>query len=472
MTEQTDFRAAAYKSISMFVVPFALKWFVILPQVLYWVLFSIGVVLSAFLLWANKKGKIVGKHLTISTSFSIAVLLCILFFPAVKVQAPSGICFELNHSFRTDIEKKANGGDVESMERIGRDYISSYWAIMNGKEAPDPNLGENLEGRINAVQEDLIKAQEVRDKYLIEIADSFNVNLNSRQAAEYLDNNLLSAMKYSLRVPEYREGSEDIRLQISRERKLFLDTENAVMLMISSAQQAGDNPLPVFEAEAFKNMHETTKILAKKLLYSQMDERKIQRRNQKLTESCTDMTDTMRKTALKEMLEKKKEYMTVPAKNARCDMSLLCQSAELPADYIESAAEIERLSSLDIEMFNVPRVRMYGIPTVIFIPGQGLGTYDWLDHSLLLPAFPAGGIEKSISYALGTFRWDSDEDQKLRTPYGQIKDNRKKSTLAMGASFYKDYALYMTREIKGYRILPRDTHKVFEQMFKPKPDEN
>ena len=127
MTEQTDFRAAAYKSISMFVVPFALKWFVILPQVLYWVLFSIGVVLSAFLLWANKKGKIVGKHLTISTSFSIAVLLCILFFPAVKVQAPSGICFELNHSFRTDIEKKANGGDVESMERIGRDYISSYW---------------------------------------------------------------------------------------------------------------------------------------------------------------------------------------------------------------------------------------------------------------------------------------------------------------------------------------------------------
>ncbi len=258
---------------------------------------------------------------------------------------------------RAFLSAKCHGGIFPVMNFS--DYISSYWAIMNGKEAPDPNLGENLEGRINAVQEDLIKAQEVRDKYLIEIADSFNVNLNSRQAAEDLDNNLLSAMKYSLRVPEYREGSEDIRLQISRERKLFLDTENAVMLMISSAQQAGDNPLPVFEAEAFKNMHETTKILAKKLLYSQMDERKIQRRNQKLTESCTDMTDTMRKTALKEMLEKKKEYMTVPAKNARCDMSLLCQSAELPADYIESAAEIERLSSLDIEMFNVPRVRMY-----------------------------------------------------------------------------------------------------------------
>lgn len=127
MTQQTDIRATAYKSISMFVVPFALKWFVILPQVLYWVLFAIGIVLSAFLLWANKKGKNAGKYLTISASFTIAVLLCTLFFPAVKVQAPSGICFELNHSFRTDVEKKANGGDVESMERIGRYYISSYW---------------------------------------------------------------------------------------------------------------------------------------------------------------------------------------------------------------------------------------------------------------------------------------------------------------------------------------------------------
>ena len=127
---------------------------------------------------------------------------------------------------------------------------------------------------------------------------------------------------------------------------------------------------------------------------------------------------------------------------------------------------------MDVEMFNVPRVRMYGIPRVIFVPGQGLGTYDWSDHTILIPAFPVGGNDKSVSYALGTFRWDSDEDRKLKTPYEQqIKENRKKSLLALAASFYKDYSLWMTKEKRGYRILPRETHKVFVSMFTVRSEE-
>ena len=115
---------------------------------------------------------------------------------------------------------------------------------------------------------------------------------------------------------------------------------------------------------------------------------------------------------------------------------------------------------------------MYGIPSVIFVPGQGLGTYDWSDHSLLIPAFPVGGNDKSISYALATFRWDSDEDRKLKTPYEQqIKENKKKSLLALASSFYKDYSLWLTKEKRGYRILPRETHKVFVDMFRPAKEE-
>ena len=351
------------------------------------------------------------------------------------------------------------------------DYISYYWSLINGSETPRPNLGLGLAERTRELENDLKQAQTARDNFLLEIADSFNVQINARQAVQDLDNCLMPAMKYSLRVPEYREGNEDTRLNITRERKVYIDTENAIMLMLSTVQQAEENPLPVFEVDAFKEMHENTKILAKKLLYTQMDERKIARRSQKITADFKNTTDTMKRTALKDMLAKKKEYMAVPAKNARCDQSLLCQANELPSDYVQSAASLEKFSSMDMEMFNVPRVRMYGIPTVIFIPGQGLGTYDWLDHSLLIPAFPVGGVEKSLTYALGTFRWDSDEDQKLRTPYGQIKEHRKQSSIAMGSSFYKDYALYMTREKQGYRILPRETHKAFEQMFKVKADE-
>ena len=114
---------------------------------------------------------------------------------------------------------------------------------------------------------------------------------------------------------------------------------------------------------------------------------------------------------------------------------------------------------------------MYGVPRIILIPGQGLGTYDWLDHSLLLPAFPSVSAEKSLSYALGTFRWDSDEDRHLKNPYEHIRENRSKSILDMAASFYKDYFLWMTKEKKGYRILPRETHKAFLQMFATREEE-
>ncbi|MBQ3396790.1 MAG: hypothetical protein IJG55_10785, partial [Synergistaceae bacterium] len=85
--------------------------------------------------------------------------------------------------------------------------------------------------------------------------------------------------------------------------------------------------------------------------------------------------------------------------------------------------------------------------------------------------FPIGGEDKSVSYAVGTFRWDSDEDRRLKTPYENIKENKKKSLLALAQSFYKDYSLWMTKEKKGYRILPGETHKAFVDMFRLRPEE-
>ncbi|MBR0070146.1 MAG: hypothetical protein IJP97_06590, partial [Synergistaceae bacterium] len=184
-----------------------------------------------------------------------------------------------------------------------------------------------------------------------------------------------------------------------------------------------------------------------------------------------EMSPQMRRGELKNMLVKKRDYLTVPAKNARADTSLICQPESNPIDYAANYAILESMCRMDIDMFNVPRVRMYGIPRAIFVPGQGLGTYDWSDHTILIPAFPIGGEDKSVSYAVGTFRWDSDENRRLKTPYENIKENKKKSLLALAQSFYKDYSLWMTKEKKGYRILPGETHKAFVDMFRPRPEE-
>ena len=352
------------------------------------------------------------------------------------------------------------------------DYIAECWAAINGTESPTPVIGMSLDERINYLNGELLRTQQERNSFLREIDDNYPNNLDVRQLIANMNSYLISAMKVNMRVPEYREGSDSVRQKFAQERKAYIDAEKSILLLVSSAQKNESNPLPAPQVEKFLAIHDKTKVIAKKILYSQIDAVKIARRVKKISDNCSGMSAQMRRGELKNMLVKKRDYLTVPGKNARADTSLLCQPDSMPADYAKMYSILEDFDSLDIEMFNVPRVRMYGIPRAIFVPGQGLGSYDWQDHSLLIPAFPIGGEDKSASYALGTFRWDSDEDRRLKTPYEQqIKENRKKSLLALAEGFYKDYALWMTKEKKGYRILPRETHKVFINMFTAKPEE-
>ncbi|MBQ3402435.1 MAG: hypothetical protein IJG65_03535 [Synergistaceae bacterium] len=352
------------------------------------------------------------------------------------------------------------------------DYIAESWAAVTGNEAPVPVIGMSLNDRINTLNEELFTAQGERDAFIDSLAAKYPTNLNLKQSLQIMDEFLISAMKVNMRVPEYREGDEATRQKLAQQRKAYNDAEKGIQLFVSSAQKNEANPLPIPQVEKFTAMHEKTKILAKEILYSQIDAVKIARRTKKITDTCSGMTDQMKRAELRAMITKKREYLTVPAKNARCDTSLLCQPDSMPIDYAKDFGIVREFTAMDVEMFNVPRVRMYGIPRVIFVPGQGLGTYDWSDHTIIIPAFPVGGNDKSVSYALGTFRWDSDEDRKLKTPYEQqIKENRKKSLLALASSFYKDYSLWLTKEKRGYRILPRETHKVFTLMFTVKAED-
>ena len=383
---------------------------------------------------------------------------------------PGVLTLSKNFDVNAYLAAKCSGGILPIMTLS--DYIAESWAAINGSPLPAPVISMGLNERIAYLNEALANAQSERDDFLREIDDEYPNNLDVRQMISNMNNFLLSAMKVNMRVPEYREGDDATRQKFAQERKAYNDAEKSILLLISSCQKNEENPLPAPRAEKFMALHEKTKVIAKKILYSQIDAVKIARRVKKIADACSGMSAQMRRGELKNMIVKKRDYLTVPAKNARADTSLLCQPESMPIDYAKNYALLEDFNSMDMEMFNVPRVRMYGIPRAIFVPGQGLGTYDWNDHSILIPAFPIGGEEKSISYALATFRWDSDEDRKLKTPYEQqIKENRKKSLLALAEGFYKDYSLWMTKEKKGYRILPRETHKVFVSMFTVKSED-
>lgn len=351
------------------------------------------------------------------------------------------------------------------------DYIAECWAAITGKPCPAPVAGLSAEERIQEMESRLEALQARRDEELSRILGARSASTPPEKLAEEMDQNLFSAVRVAMRVKEFREAKDEVKQKLSQERFRYVEAERAMSLQISSACKDSEDPLGLPESESFMEVHDSTKRMARKIVYARMDLEKTARRLQRITSGCVEFSDLMKRRELKNMVMKKREYIAVPAKTARCDASLLCPSDAAPTLWANTASLMDAMCDQDMDMFAVPRVRMYGVPRIILIPGQGLGTYDWLDHSLLLPAFPSVSAEKSLSYALGTFRWDSDEDRHLKNPYEHIRENRSKSILDMAASFYKDYFLWMTKEKKGYRILPRETHKAFLQMFAAREEE-
>ncbi|MDR1978184.1 MAG: hypothetical protein LBQ42_05570 [Synergistaceae bacterium] len=358
--------------------------------------------------------------------------------------------------------------------RAFSDFIADCWGMITRNPLPVSPSGEKTEDKIEELEKRLSALQEKRNSEILKIVSrSKNMTGTDLDAlVSDMSRTLISATKASMRTKEYREAKDDLKQAMSQDRFRYNEAERVMETQLSIAQKDEEEPLGLPELEMFTALHESTKILARKIIYCRQESDKIRRKAEKISHACAQFSQQMMRKELKNMLTKKKEYMAVPAKVARCEQSLLCPHDSEPMLYETASRIMEEMSDLDMDMFGVPRIRMYGVPQVIFIPGQGLGTYDWADHTILLPVFPTTSAEKAIAYGAGTFRWDSDEDRILKNAYETIKDNKGKSILEMATSFYKDYFLWITKEKKGYRILPRDTHKTFLQMFAPRKQED
>jgi len=354
------------------------------------------------------------------------------------------------------------------------DFIAECWGMITKQPAPAPICGITGERKMKQLEARLSDLQKERDAVVRRHISRAN---NIPQAEldgvlSDLDEHLISGMKVAMRTKEYREAKEDVKQSMSQCRFRYNEAERVMNVQLSVAQKNDEDPLGLPELEMFTELHESTKTMARKMIYVLQEEEKNQRRGKKISDECAQFSQQMMRKELKNRISRKKEYLAVPAKTARCEQSLLCPRDSEPALFEAMSKMMEEMSNLDMDMFAVPRTRMYGVPRVIFVPGQGWGTYDWADHTILLPMFPAVSAEKSLAYALGTFRWDSDEDRVLKNAYENIKENRGKSILEMAGSFYKDYFLWLTKEKKGFRILPRDTYKAFVPMFAPRKQED
>ena len=353
------------------------------------------------------------------------------------------------------------------------DYIAECWAMLRGNKPSPAACGFSLEEKEKILFNELqiIIGETVKEMKQL-------IRFGSLQASEIdglaadLIKYLMTATKVNMRIKEYREAPDAVRQQMSQERFRYTEAERIMETQLSIVQKNEEEPVGIPEIDEFLSHHDKVKNLARVIIYVQQEPLKLQRQIERISKACSQFSDQMLRKELKNMITKKREYMVVPAKLARTDTSPLASGSEMEPLTIDVISKLmNEYSSLDMDMFKVPRIRMYGIPKVVLIPGQGWGSYDWGDNSIIIPAFPINDVGKTITYALASFRWDSDEDRSIKNGFeNNIKENRGKSIIDLSNSFYKDYFIYLTKEKKGYRVLPRETSKAFAVIFAPRKE--
>jgi hypothetical protein len=216
------------------------------------------------------------------------------------------------------------------------------------------------------------------------------------------------------------------------------------------------------------SLHDRTKFLAGLIVHVTNEAERWKTRCEIFKKKFKGQGVPAMKLELREGLNHKKEFMLLAAHTARLDESPICQNKSVPISMKRAGEIMMDLTPLDPDMLRASRIRMYGIPRVILVPGQGLGVYDWEDNSLIIPIFPAVSDVKDFCFALAAFRWDNDEDRTLKDTYSLLKANKGKGIRALQDSFSNDYFLWISKERKGYKILPREVSKWFKTFFKQK----
>jgi hypothetical protein len=290
--------------------------------------------------------------------------------------------------------------------------------------------------------------------------------------AEIEDDDCYSSPAFNAPPPDIDETlPEHERMADMSEEEGFQDSEATAETMREEPSREDHAEAPDQSLKIIQNvlsLHDKTKFLAGLIVHVTNESERWRTRCEMSKNKHKGQGLPALKLELREGLNHKKEFMMLAARTARVDPSPLCQNKNKPISTARAGEVMMDLTPLDPDMLRASRIRMYGIPRVILVPGQGLGVYDWEDNSLIIPIFDVVSDVKDFCFALASFRWDNDEDRTLKDTYALLKVNKGKGIRALQESFMTDYFLWISKERKGYRILPREVSKWFKTFFKQK----
>lgn len=190
----------------------------------------------------------------------------------------------------------------------------------------------------------------------------------------------------------------------------------------------------------------------------------------------TEETSSLSPMEIESMIEEEMSYIRnlvrLSANRLRTDsMSVLYGKAEAATrDAVKRI--MERVDEFDPRLYKNTSVNIYGMPSVVIIPGYGNGLYDWKSNALVIPVMPYTTLEVSVLSAVVEYRIDVDEDKKMIFGYNQLKEySGIKSMWALRDKFLKDYTTWMVQEYKGYKVLKKEVRQWFEYEIGPNRNE-
>lgn len=143
-------------------------------------------------------------------------------------------------------------------------------------------------------------------------------------------------------------------------------------------------------------------------------------------------------------------------------------NARIPDIIIDALCEYLKA---DPRVFKTKKFKRFGYPSVIFVPGCGNGIYSYDYNAFIFPIFPATNYKESVVSAMVLYRWDCDEDREFREAYNSLKPYKKLSFVDLQRSLIKDFTIYITKELKGYKLFDKELRDWFAWQIAPKKDE-
>jgi hypothetical protein len=368
----------------------------------------------------------------------------------------------LQDAVETDMRTKR----IREADNTARDAIKEHCKRYESAEHIFWYLMENVEKKLTKPEEP--KAEETLH------AASTEPELSLREAADSFDpfEEIASGdAEYSKTRPESAPEQSAPEREHHPETAPPCDEPDFTSATESTREEPSEHEPPDQVLKIIQNvlaLHDRAKFLAGLIVHVTNEAERWKTRVEMARKKHKGQGIPALKMELREGINHKKDFMTLAARTARVDTSPLCQNKNEPISMTRAGEIMMDLTPLDPDMLRASRIRMYGIPRVIMVPGQGLGVYDWEDNSLIIPIFGAVSDVKDFCFALASFRWDNDEDRTLKDTYSLLKINKGKGIRALQEAFMNDYFLWISKERKGYRILPREVSKWFKTFFKQK----